>query len=208
MARESTAAGRVKIMQRWNQRGKPLLWIVLPERAVEHMRWLPGMFLTYYPTINRELVLVREDQVLMHVSPDYDLDAMKESVREQKGPRPGSVAAREVEVTEYLESLERRMERATGIGGAGQPKRKDLKMRADDFGTPEGERRLHELMTSSGEFADDAEDEGQGAKTKRSRSFFLPDSGDDPTSRSTAPRRREPQKKQKSKSGSGSRSRR
>jgi bifunctional DNA-binding transcriptional regulator/antitoxin component of YhaV-PrlF toxin-antitoxin module len=91
MARESLIAGNVKIRAYYTKAGFAAVTITLPHEVCEKFGWQPGQYLTYYPTTGRELVLVSQDQHLLHVSPDYDLKLASQG-KELPGPKPGSVA--------------------------------------------------------------------------------------------------------------------
>lgn len=114
--REGLMAGVVKIRAYNTRSGHPLAVITVPTEVMREFGWQPGMYLQFYPTTGRELVLVRQDQALLHLSPDYDLSLTKMG-KPMPGPRPNSVAEREVEMDEHYERLQQKL---AGIGRGGR----------------------------------------------------------------------------------------
>jgi hypothetical protein len=109
--RESYATGTLKIRQVYIRTGHSICALTIPAAVLKHLGWKPNTLMTYYPTVAGELVIVPHGQVLAHVSPDYDRRGEPEA-DEIRGPRPGSIAARELEVDDHMQELHERVARA------------------------------------------------------------------------------------------------
>lgn len=106
----SMGAGTIRIQQGHNQRGKGIYRVTLPMEVVKHMGWHGGMFLTYYPTKARELVLVPQGQALTHHSPDYD-GSWEPPPQPDREVRPGSVEAAIQKSSRELDAIETSLSR-------------------------------------------------------------------------------------------------
>lgn len=108
MARESLCIGHLKLRQQYNRQGYNYFVIGVPASIVQFLGWEPGRYLTYYPTKDKGLKLRMEDGGQMTTGEDLDPRAIKQG-EPVRGVRPGSMAARALEVESELEGFMKRL---------------------------------------------------------------------------------------------------
>jgi hypothetical protein len=130
MPRISQVVGQLKIRQVYSRRGENYCAISMPPAIMRLLGWGPGDMLQYFPTTDGGMKIIPLNQVMNNIA-EYDEEAARIKPRELRGPRPDSLAERELEIERQTEGLirqlsesQRPLNRKTETKGRSKPRRR------------------------------------------------------------------------------------
>lgn len=95
----------VKIRQVYARHGHSYCIVSLPVRLMEAFGWRPGQFLAAYPTKDKAVKLMHQEQLMPK---DFD-PGFAAGAEPMKPPKPGSIHEREIEIDREMEEMEKRL---------------------------------------------------------------------------------------------------
>lgn len=119
MPRDAQLMGFVKLRQIYSRSGHNYVAMTVPIGVARFLGWKPGTFLSFHITKDGGLKLMPQTTLV----PVFD-DIHPGTIAggdDVRGPRPGSVAARELEVSDHLEEM---IERSKGRREEPEPRRR------------------------------------------------------------------------------------
>lgn len=109
MPRTRNAVGVLVLKQIYSRLGHNYMGITIPTGIVDALGWEPGMLLQYYPTKDFGMKLIAVAEAIKDKEFEPRLTAETKPVR---GPRPGSLAERQVEVDTKVSKM---LDRLSGV---------------------------------------------------------------------------------------------
>jgi len=107
MPRESTKVGSVKLRQQYTRKGRPQLYVSIPYAVAEYLGWKPGGYVDYFPTMDKALVLLSQEDTMIAIGSKlrFDPAAVRDTIEPWNAPRPNSMYEKEVLNDHRMEQL-------------------------------------------------------------------------------------------------------